>query len=97
MNGFIQNVRKYCNPGLKVSGLLLTRYNGRTNIAKALEDTIARAAEQLNTKVFKTRVRQSVTVMETQLQRITLFEAAPGTPVAADYKEFIDEYMKGAE
>ena len=97
LNGFIQNVRKYCNPGLKVSGLLLTRYNGRTNIAKALEDTIARAAEQLNTKVFKTRVRQSVTVMETQLQRITLFEAAPGTPVAADYKEFIDEYMKGAE
>lgn len=97
LNGFIQNVRKYCNPGLKVSGLLLTRYNGRTNIAKALEDTIAKAAEQLNTKVFNTRVRQSVTVMETQLQRMNLFEAAPGTPVAADYKKFVEEYIKGAE
>ena len=97
LNGFIQNVRKYCNPGLKVSGLLLTRYNGRTNIAKALEDTIAKAAEQLNTKVFNTRVRQSVTVMETQLQRMNLFEAAPGTPVAADYKKFVEEYIQGAE
>src|SRR5699024_1717721 len=77
LNALIQNVRRYCNKGLKIAGILLTRYNDRQIISKTLKTNIGQAAERLSTEVFKTYIREGVAVRETQLLQSDLFTDAP--------------------
>lgn len=72
--GIIQNVRKYCNHELQISGLLITRYNSRSNVNQALKGQVQQIAEQMETKVFKATIRESVSVKESQLLKEDLFE-----------------------
>jgi len=76
-----------------VAGILLTRYNCRTNVSKLLEKSINSAAELLETTVFQHRIRQAVVVQESQIAREDLFSYAPNAPVAEDYRGFIDELL----
>ena len=90
----IQNVRRYCNKGLKIAGILLTRYNDRQIISKTLKANIGRAAENLGTEVFKTYIREGVAVRETQLLQSDLFADAPKANVTQDYNNFINELLE---
>ena len=94
LNGLIQNVRRYCNKGLKIAGILLTRYNDRQIISKTLKTNIGQAAERLSTEVFKTYIREGVAVRETQLLQSDLFTDAPKANVTQDYNNFIDELLE---
>lgn len=76
-----------------VVGILLTRYNSRTNVSKLLEKSLNSVAELLGTKVFESRIRQAVVLQESQIAREDLFSYAPNTKVAEDYQEFIDEFI----
>ena len=79
---------------LPVAGILLTRYNGRTNISKLLETSINSAAELLETTVFKNRIRQAVVMQESQIAKQDIFTYAPNAPVADDYRGFVDELLQ---
>ena len=46
LNGLINSVKKYSNKGLQICGLLLTKYNERQNVTKALRDQVEAAAGQ---------------------------------------------------
>ena len=78
---------------ISIAGLLLTKYNDRTNVAKLLEKSIQSAAELLETKVFSSRIRQATVLQESQIAKIDLLEYAPKAPVTGDYKEFIRELL----
>ena len=93
--GIIQNVRKYCNHELQISGLLITRYNSRSNVNQALKGQVQQIAEQMETKVFKAAIRESVSVKESQLLKEDLFEQAPRSNAAKDYQAFIREFLEG--
>lgn len=93
LSGFIDNVRKYTNHDLKVSGLLLTKYNDRLNITQALKGNIEQAATMLDTRVYDTKIRESVAVKETQLLRGDIYTEAPKATATLDYLSFIDEYI----
>lgn len=92
---FIDNVRKYCNPDLKINGILVTKYNERTNLTKALMDAIQTAADNLHTKVFNTKIRESVAIKESQLAQGDIFDEAPRASATKDYLQFITEYLEG--
>ena len=77
-----------------MAGILLTRYNSRTNVSKLLENSLHSAAELLDTKVFESRIRQSVVVQESQLARENLLSYAPKSSVTQDYVQFIDELLE---
>ena len=94
LNGFFENVRKYTNPDLKVSGILLTRYNERLNITQALKGNVDKAAQVMNTRVFDTKIRESVAVRETQLLRSDIYTEAPKATATIDYKAFVHEFMR---
>ena len=89
--GFIENIRKYTNPKLKVAGILLTRYNERLNITQALKGNIEKAAGILGTRVFDSKIRESVAVKETQLMRSDLYSEAPKATATIDYQAFVAE------
>lgn len=95
--GFIENIRKYTNHDLKVSGLLLTKYNERLNITQALKGNMEKAADLLNTIVFDTKIRESVAVRETQLLRSDIYSEAPKATATLDYSDFVEEFLSKEE
>lgn len=95
LNGLIRNVRKYCNRDLKIYGLLLTKYNDRQNVSKALRDQVEAAAAQLETKVYRATIRESVAVREAQLLQSDFLKEAPNANAAIDYQAFIAEFLEG--
>ena len=95
LNGLIHSVKKYSNKGLQIYGLLLTKYNERQNVTKALRDQVEAAAGQLGTKLFKTAIRESVAVRESQLLHSDFLKEAPNANAAIDYEAFITEFIGG--
>lgn len=91
----LADIKKYTNPGLTVDGLLVVRYNARTNLARTLHEALVNVAVQFNTKVYKTTVRESTKAKEAQAARASLFEYAPSSTTASDYSEFVNEFLKG--
>ena len=87
----IDAVRKYTNPTIKVAGILLTMFNGRTRIAKEVTEVLEQMAAKLDTRVFDTKIRASVKASEVQFKKGGLFKYAPRATVTEDYRSWIDE------
>lgn len=90
----LDDVAEEIEKELPVAGILLTRYTSRTNVSRLLESSINSAAELLNTKVFKNRIRQAVVMQESQIAKQDIFTYAPNAPVADDYRGFVDELLQ---
>ena len=91
----IRYVKSALNPSLHVAGILITRYNGRRNVSKAAIDALEAARESLGTKVFKAKIRESAKIAEAPGNRKTVLKHAAGSNGAADYTEFIKEFLGG--
>ena len=94
LNGTIQTVKKYCNPHLKVMGIVLTRYSARSIISREVAEMIDATAAQLNTKLYKAKIRECTALKEAQATRQSIFKYAPRSNAAADYKALIEEIME---
>lgn len=90
----IATVKQYCNPRLKIAGLLITRYNPRQILTRDTAGLLERAAAALKTKVFQTRIRETVTIREAQARQTDIFTYAPKSNAAADYAAIVKEYCK---
>lgn len=89
----LDDVKEYTNPDIKLLGILLTRAENRTNLSKNIKSALKEIVEVLNTKVFETIIRESVVVGASQLDRVSLYDYAPKSNPALDYKEFVDEFL----
>lgn len=95
LNDTIEAVKRYCNPSLYIRGILCTRYNGRAVISRDMMDNLADTAKALNTKLYKTPIRECIAVKEAQASQRDIFTYAPKSNAAKDYEEFIKDFMKG--
>ncbi|GHT42168.1 chromosome partitioning protein ParA [Endomicrobiia bacterium] len=93
INETIDTVRQYCNNTLKIGGILLTRYNERTVISRDIADTLGKIASNLKTKLYKTTIRENITIKESQSARQDIYTYAPNSNGARDYQEFVKEYL----
>lgn len=87
-------VRQYCNPDLIINGILLTRHNKRAILSQDMTEMIEDTADQLNTFVYKTMIREGIAVKEAQANRQDLFSYALKSNAAQDYLSFIDELLE---
>lgn len=91
----VAKARRY-NPDLRIAGVLLTHHNDRTNAAKyGAEASGALAEANLNAKVFKATIRYSTAIEDSFFDGVPLFERS--TPVTNDYRNFIEELLKGEQ
>ncbi len=90
----IRAVRLHTNPDLKIKGILLTRHNSRTILSRDLTEIISATAKQLDTRLYKTTIREAIAIKEAQINQQSLFEYAPRSNASKDYKAFIDEMLK---
>lgn len=87
--------KKRINPGIHISGVLIIKYKGRQSLTQSLEEaTIPEIAAQIETKVYETKIRESVKCQESQVYGKSLFEYAPNSTTAIDYNMFIEELLK---
>lgn len=92
--GTLQTVKKYCNPSLKVNGILLTRYNGRAVISREVAETLEETASKMETRLYHTRIRECTALKEAQAVKESIFSYAPRSNASADYSALIDEIME---
>ena len=86
----IQDAQKV-NPALKIGGVVFTRHNTRTILARDLTEVITDKCRELDIPVYKTTIREGVAVREAQTQRQSIFDYAPRSNPAKDYKQLIKE------
>ncbi len=90
----IAQVKKKANPSLKVSGILITRFNSRANISRQIQEIIEDAAQKLKTKVFNTYIRECSAIREAQAYKTNIYTFAPKSNAVIDYQAFIKELLK---
>ena len=79
------------NTELKIGGVVFTRHNTRTVLARELTDVITDKCRELDIPVYKTVIREGVAIREAQTQRQNIFEYAPKSKPAKDYMQLIQE------
>ena len=96
IEGFMQTVEvvksKY-NKGLKVNGILLTRFNAAASLRQKIVTNLEEVAAKHKTKIYAARIRENVAICEAQATRNNLFNYAPKSKGAIDYNAFIEEVL----
>ena len=87
----ITSIKRRQNTRLKVAGLLLIKYDKRTNLSKDVEQSLQNIANLMDTKVFESKIRESVKAREAQAKRMMLIDYSPSSTTASDYIRFANE------
>lgn len=90
----VETVKKYCNKGLYIKGILITRYNGRAILSKDMQANLQEIAEQMQTRLYDKPIRECISIKEAQACRQDIFTYAPKSNAAADYLAFIEEFLR---
>ncbi len=90
----INAVKAYCNKDLSIMGILLTRYNGRSILTKEITEMIDSTAQQLETKLYKTKIRECIAIKEAQAIQQNIFTYAPKSNAAIDYESLLTEIIE---
>ena len=90
----IDAVRSYCNPDLRIDGILLTRHNDRLIHSREIREMIQETADQIGTRVYDSKIRESVAIREATTSGKSIFDYAPGSRQADDYWGFIAEFLE---
>jgi chromosome partitioning protein len=91
----IETVKQYCNPALTIKGIVLTRYNSRAIISREVADMIEQTAGQLQTKLYKAKIRECTAIKEAQATQQDIYSYAPRSNATADYTALIVEILGG--
>ena len=94
LKGTIEAVKKYCNQSLQIMGILVTRFNGRAIIRREAAEQLETMAAQLNTKVYKAKIRECIALVEAEAVKQSIYSYAPKSNAAADYSELADEILE---
>ena len=89
----VNKVRRQINPKLKISGILLTMVDNRTNYAKEIS-TLLRDTYGSKIKVFVTDIPHSVRAAEISAEGKSIYSHDPKGKVAEAYRELTKEVLK---
>lgn len=88
----IHQTQRYNNPNLRILGVLVTRWNGRAILNQEIVKKFEDEATKTGTIVYKTRIRECVTIKEAQASKTSIYDY-PRTNASKDYKAFVKEVI----
>jgi chromosome partitioning protein len=88
----IELVRKYLNPNLTIRGLVMTMYDGRTNLSR---EVVEEVRKHFPGKVFRTIVPRNIRLSEAPSYGQPISVYAPSSPGALAYQVLTAELVKG--
>ena len=89
----VDAVKESVNPNLNVLGILLTRYNERTKLAKDVLEMAEVIADQTGSKVFNSKIRTGVAAAEAPAHGLSVIDYAPKSNPGKDYNQFVVEVL----
>jgi chromosome partitioning protein len=87
----IQIVQERLNPSLKIGGIVITQFDSRKTLNKSVSELIR---ESFCDKVFKTFIRDNVSLAEAPVNGKNIFEYSPRSYGAQDYLSLAKEVLK---
>lgn len=87
----VAKIRRGLNPRLKVGGVFVTDYNGRTKMHTDAVDAIQQAFPD---ELFETKIRHNVALSECAARGLSIFDYDPRSNGAKDYGALVDEIDK---
>jgi chromosome partitioning protein len=91
LKGTIDLVQQQLNPQLAILGVVMTMYDGRTNLAQQVVEEVRRYFPH---RIFNTLIPRSVRVSEAPSYGQLLFEYDPQSRAAQAYKLLADEVIR---
>ncbi len=88
----VELVQKYLNPNLAVRGVLMTMYDGRTNLSRQVVHEVRNYFKE---KVFRTIIPRNVRLSEAPSYGQPINHYAPNSPGAVAYQLLAAELIKG--
>jgi len=88
----IELVQKYLNPDLHIRGLMMTMYDGRTNLSRQVVEEVRK---YFPGQVFRTIIPRNVRLSEAPSYGQPINIYAPNSPGGIAYKVLAAELMKG--
>ncbi len=86
----IDLARRRLNPGLVVHGVMMTMYDGRTNLA---QQVVAEVRQHFGDRLFSTVVPRNVRLSEAPSFGRTIFQYAPSSPGGVAYARLAEELV----
>ena len=89
----IESVRSYYNSRLNVLGILINRYNARFRLNQEMLELAEQLANQLDSKVFESKIRTSVAVAGAPAHGMSVVDFEPQAKPAQDFEHLCDEIV----
>lgn len=90
LSDMIKTIQRRLNPSLSLSGIVITRYNGR-RLNKTVEESLRAKFGDI---VFETKIRENISLAEAPLSVADIFVYAPDSNGAKDYSSLAEEVIK---
>lgn len=82
------------NPDLSILGVILTRYDQRPKLNRYLQEVIASTGEEIGAP-FIMGIRPGIAIREAQAMQLSLYDYAPKSKPAQDYKSLYELIKEG--
>lgn len=89
LDDVVREVRRRVNPNLSLGGVFFTRYNNR----RLNKEVVSQIEQRYGDKVFKTKIRENISLAEMPLSGQSIFEYDPRSNGAADYMALAEEVL----
>jgi len=86
----INTIKEKFNPDLRISGILLTKFDSRTTLSPQVDEVLRRNFPQ---ETLQTTIRINVDLVRAQVERKSIFASAPESAGAEDYENLIKELL----
>jgi chromosome partitioning protein len=93
LDDVVSEVKKRINHKLELGGVFFTRFNNR----KLNREVVSMIEQRYGNKVFKTKIRENISIAEMPLTGESIFEYAPKSNGAVDYMALTDEIIAREE
>lgn len=90
----IEDIKFTANPNIKVLGILFNKNDNRTNLSKEVDAVANKMAKNLDTIVFKTKIRNGVAASENVSVHKGVTEYNKRASVSNDFVDFVKELTK---
>jgi len=87
----IEIVKKNLNPGLTIQGVILSMFDGRTNLSIQVVEEVKKYFKE---KVYTTVIPRNVRLAEAPSYGMTIAEYDPKSTGAEAYREFAQEFLE---
>ena len=88
----VNKVQRQLNPSLKISGILMTMVDGRTNFSREVSQLV-RSAYGKAIRVFDTEITRGIRAAEMSAEGVSIFRFEPSSSVAKANERFTKEVL----